>query len=95
MYQCLKKLVNIKNTVVLTIATFRHIQYLHLMYAEVAWALVSSRTQFQPQILLDPDYLPDYLSVSYDYGSLQIILRVIPLSLGLLYRYYTLSLEDI
>ena len=37
------------------------------MYAEVAWVLVSSGTQVQPQIILDPDYLLDYLSVSYDY----------------------------
>ena len=37
------------------------------MYAEVAWVLVSSGTQVQPQILLDPDYLPDYLFVFYDY----------------------------
>ena len=29
--------------------------------------LVSSGTQVQPQIILDQDYLPDYLSVSYDY----------------------------
>ena len=36
------------------------------MYAEVAWVLVSSGTQVQPQVILDPDYLPDYLSVSYD-----------------------------
>ena len=57
-----------KNTVVLTILTFRHIQYLHLMYAEVAWVLVSSGTQVQTQVILDPNYLPDYLSVSYDYG---------------------------
>ena len=47
--------------------TFRHIQCLHLMYAEIAWVLVSSRTQIQPQVILDPDYLPDYLSISYDY----------------------------
>ena len=33
------------------------------MYAEVAWVLVSSGTQNQPQIIHDPDYLPDYLSV--------------------------------
>ena len=39
------------------------------MYAEVAWVLVSSGTQVQPQVILDPDYLPDYLSVSYDYGK--------------------------
>ena len=37
------------------------------MYTEVAWVLVSSGTQVQPQVVLDPDYLPDYLSVSYDY----------------------------
>ena len=37
------------------------------MYAEVAWVLVSSGTQVQPQIILDPDYLPDYLSISCDY----------------------------
>ena len=54
----------IKNTVVLI---FWHIQYLHFMISEVAWVLVSSRTQVQPQIILDPDYLPDYFSVSYDY----------------------------
>ena len=56
----------IKNTVVLI---FRHIQCLHLMYSEVAWVLVSSGTQVQPQIILDPDYLPDYFSVSYDYAE--------------------------
>ena len=32
----------VNNTVVLTILTLQHIQCLHLMYAEVAWALVSS-----------------------------------------------------
>ena len=37
------------------------------MYPEVAWVLVSSGTQVQPQVTIDPDYLPDYLSVSYDY----------------------------
>ena len=43
-----------------------------MMYAEVAWVLVSSGTQVQPQIIPDPDYLPDYLSVSYDYGVLTV-----------------------
>ena len=38
------------------------------MYAEVAWVLVSSGTQVHPQVILDPDYLPEYLSVFYDYG---------------------------
>ena len=55
---------HIKNTVVFI---FQHIQCLHLMNSEVAWVLVSSGTQVQPQIILDLDYLPDYLSDSYDY----------------------------
>ena len=55
---------HIKNTVVLI---FQYIQCLHLMDSEVAWILVSSGTQVQPQITLNPDYLPEYLSVSYDY----------------------------
>ena len=42
------------------------------MYTEVAWVLVSLGTQAQPQIILDPDYIPDYLSVSYDYGLKQV-----------------------
>ena len=37
------------------------------MNSEVAWVLVSSEIQVQPQLMLNPDYLPDYLSVSYDY----------------------------
>ena len=40
------------------------------MYAEVAWVLVSSGTQVQLQIILNPDHLPDYLSVSYDYSGI-------------------------
>ena len=55
---------NIKNTVVLTILTFQNIQCLYLMYAEVAWVLVSFGTQVQPQIILDTYYL---LFVSDDY----------------------------
>ena len=66
MYQCSKKLATCKNTVVLTILTFRHIQCLHPMYADVAWVLVSSVNEVQPQAILDTDYLPDYLFVSYD-----------------------------
>ena len=38
------------------------------MYADVTWVLVPSGSQVQPQVILDPDYLPDYLSVCYDYG---------------------------
>ena len=39
------------------------------MYVEVAWVLVSSGTQVQLQIRPDPDYLLDYLCISYDYDS--------------------------
>ena len=56
-------------TVVLTLLTFGHTHCLHLMYAEVTWVLVSLGTQVQSQIILDPDYLLDYLSISYDYGK--------------------------
>ena len=56
---------HIKNTVVLI---FRHIQCLDLMNSEVAWVLVSSGAQVQSQIILNPDYIADYLSVSFDYA---------------------------
>ena len=49
------------------------------MYAEVAWVLVPSGTQVQLQIILNPDYLPDYLSVSYDYGFAIHITKMVPL----------------
>ena len=68
MHQCSKKLGTCKENCFLTIMTFRRVQCLHLMYAEVAWVLVSSGTQVQSQVIVDPDYLRDYLSVSYDYG---------------------------
>ena len=35
-----------------------------MIYSKVAWVLVSSRTQIQPQVILDPEYP----SISYDYG---------------------------
>ena len=37
------------------------------MYSELDSVLVSSGTQVWSQIILDPDYFPDYLSVPYDY----------------------------
>ena len=40
----------------------------HLMNSEVVWVLVSSGTQVQPQIIPDPEYLPDYISVSQNYA---------------------------
>ena len=46
-------------------------QCLHLMNSEVAWVLLSSGTQVQPLIILDPDYFPDYLSVSYNYVKIK------------------------
>ena len=44
------------------------------MYAEVTRILVSSGTQAQSQAIPNPDYLPDYLSISHDY-ALTITLR--------------------
>ena len=89
MYQCSKKLVTC-STVVLTILTFQDIQCLHVMYAEVAWVLVSSRTQVQPQVILDPDYLPDYLPVSYDYDNIKYCYQLVSTLVAL----GTLSLDN-
>ena len=61
---------SMKNTVVLILP---HIQCLHLMYSEVDWEQVSSETQVQLQIMLNPDYLPDYLSVFYEYDEKNIL----------------------
>ena len=69
MYQCSTKLVKYEKRSCFDHLNFQHIQCLHWMYAEVAWVLVSTRTQVQPQIILDPDCLPDYLSVCYDYAG--------------------------
>ena len=41
------------------------------MHAQINWVLGSSGTQVQPQVILDLDDLPDYLSVSYDYGNME------------------------
>ena len=41
-----------------------------LMYSEVAWVLVSLGAEAQPQILLEPHYLPDYPSVYHDYNRI-------------------------
>ena len=49
-----------------------------LKYAEVAWVLVSLGTQFQSQIILGRDYLPNYSSVSYDYDSVTLGESVFP-----------------
>ena len=61
---------HVNGTVVLII---RHIHCLHWMYSEVAWVLVSSGTQVHLQIILNPDYLPNYLSVSYDYAVTDVL----------------------
>ena len=45
------------------ILIFQYVQYLHLMYSEVAWVQVSSGTQVQLSIILDSDYLQHCLSV--------------------------------
>ena len=54
---------HVKNTV------FMIFQLIHFSNNEVAWVLVSSGTQVQTQIILNPDCFPDYLSgSSYDYA---------------------------
>ena len=40
------------------------------MYSEVAWIQVSLGNHVKLLIILDPDYPPDYLSISCDYGLL-------------------------
>ena len=67
----LKEAGHIKNKIVFI---FRYIQCL-LMYSKVAWVLLSSGTQVQPLVILDPAYLPNYLSVSYGYGLTSYIYR--------------------
>ena len=42
------------------------------MYSEVAWVLVTSGTQVPPQIIFETGYLPDYISVAYDYAAINI-----------------------
>ena len=61
---------------------FWDIHCLNLMYAEVAWVLGSSRTQVQPQIILDPDNLPDYLSISCDYDQKVLFIHNSPSSVA-------------
>ena len=70
MYQCSNKLVTYKEY-----SCFDHSDFPgHSMFtSDVCWdslgtRLVSLGTQVQPQVILDPDYLSDYLSVSYDYA---------------------------
>ena len=47
------------------------------MYSEVAWVLVTLETQNRSQIILYPDYPPDYLSVCYEYVlSVSVIFRM-------------------
>ena len=70
MCQCPKKLVTKKEY-----GCFDHSDFpAHLLFTfDVCWGslgLVSSETQVQQQIILDPDHLPDYPSVSYDYDLL-------------------------
>ena len=81
---------NIKNTVVLTILTFQNIQCLYLMYAEVAWVLVSFGTQVQPQIILDTYYL---LFVSDDYEITMITRQNDPIFFHLLFDLYLLVIS--
>ena len=68
MYQCSKKPVSYKEHCCFDHSDFPAHSMFPSIYAEVPWVLVSSGTQVQSQVILDLDYLPDYISVSYDYG---------------------------
>ena len=60
------------------------------MNSEVAWVLVSSGIQVQPQIILDPDYLSDYLSVSCDYAfTVHVFTWMLPSDHEVYYSYKT------
>ena len=58
---------HIKNIYYICSFVFRHIKCSHLMNSEVAWVLVSLGAQVQLRIILELNYLPDYLSISHDY----------------------------
>ena len=59
----------IKNIIVLM---FPRIKCFYFMYSETASVPASSGTQVQPQVIPDPDYIPDYLFVSYDNGQMKL-----------------------
>ena len=58
---------HIKNIVVLLVL---HLHCLYVMFSEVAWVLVPSKTQVHPRIILDLDYISDYLSNFFDYEKM-------------------------
>ena len=62
MYQGSKNLVTCKEHCWFDYSDFPAHSIFTLMYAEVAWVLLSSETQVQLQVILDPDYFPDYLA---------------------------------
>ena len=77
MYQCSKKLVKYKEY-----SCFDHSDFpTHSVFTfDVCWGslgTVSPGTQVQPHVILDPDYLPDYFSVSYDYKKNNFITQLI------------------
>ena len=62
-YRSSKKLVTLRIYILYSCFDFLARSLFTLMNSEVAWVLVSSGTQVQPQIILDPDYRSNYLSV--------------------------------
>ena len=81
MYQCSKKLVTCKEH-----CCFDHSDFpAHSMFtSDVCRGSLGTSilgTRVQPQVILDTDYLPDYLSVSYDYVSTYFFLKIITFSL--------------
>ena len=83
-YQCSKKLVSHKE--------YSCFDFLaHSMFTfDKFWGCLGTSTlgsEVQPQIILDPDYLPDYFSVSCDYDTIIVYRKAILPSVILLSLY--------
>ena len=59
----LQEIGHVNNAILLIFWYFQCLRCI-AMYSEVGVLLVSSGTQVQPQVVLEPNYLPYYLSVS-------------------------------
>ena len=90
MYQSSKKLVTHKEH-----CCFDHSDFpaRSIFTFDVCWGSVSSGTQVQPQVILDPDHLPGYLSVSYDDANSKLKSKKFILSYQLEVEKYLVSLQ--
>ena len=79
-HQCSKKVIMVKKKVDLI---FRHIQCWYLINSEVAWVLVSLGTQVHTEMIIDPDYLPEYFFASYAYALNLYLIPILKLEIWL------------